>query len=501
MKQRSLNYVLLLAGMIAVVTGFSLWGQPAYDPDLGWHLFGGKFIVDHQEVPRADLINTFSTRWHDYHWLGQILLYRIFQLGGYQGLSIALGAAGALFCLILAAIAERQGILRRSPILVTIAICTALFLIREVMSVRPQVLSLLILSVVLLILKGRERWTELPLIFGLTVIAANVHVYWLFIPLLYSIYRLLPPAVAASRSGFYLHGAGFMLLLSAALISPYGLFHDSSGWTFENYALIYDYLLMPEALRLSIGELKGALSSDGMAPLLLVVLIAVSVRGFRRTDVKTQLPDLVAALIGLVLALRAMKFLAVFALFAFPYLLVCLFRVSRPLRKARFSPRSPLSQGVLVTLLLAAVIRTVLLFPDARAVNQQLHDYLPVAACSRIAELPLSASYGRDHVRVMTHFNYGGWCRWIMFQQAPEKDFRVTIDGRTQWFPPTFFTRALDLYNARHDWLATMRDWAPDVVLVPRDKPLANVLALARADWKLEYEDPSFAVFVPIRKD
>ena len=40
MQARPINYVLLLVAGIAALAGLSLWAQPAYDPDLGWHLFG-----------------------------------------------------------------------------------------------------------------------------------------------------------------------------------------------------------------------------------------------------------------------------------------------------------------------------------------------------------------------------------------------------------------------------------------------------------------------------
>ncbi|MFM1848250.1 MAG: hypothetical protein RL417_1724, partial [Pseudomonadota bacterium] len=39
---------------LAVVWGLSLWGVPAHDLDLGWHLLGGSWILDHGAVPRAD---------------------------------------------------------------------------------------------------------------------------------------------------------------------------------------------------------------------------------------------------------------------------------------------------------------------------------------------------------------------------------------------------------------------------------------------------------------
>jgi hypothetical protein len=499
MQKININFVLLLASLTAFLLGLAFWSQPPFDPDLGWHLFGGAFVATHHQVPTADLINSFSPRWHDYHWLAQWGMFLVYESFGYQGLSVLLGILSASFALLLVAIAKRMQLLRRSPLLVLIAVILALFLMARVTSVRPQVISLFMLGLTLFLLKGKSTWSQDLIFICLAVLGANVHVYWIFIPILYAIYRILPALLDRQRSRFYQRMAFLLLLSFAALISPYGLFHDRDGWLWENYALLFDYLVMPDAVSSTIGELQSAFTSGTSAALLICLYLMIMARGFRKKDLATALPDLLSAALGLVLAIKATKFLAIFALLSFPYFLITLVRISRPFRISILAPGKALSSLLLLAFCLLTLVRTLYLFPRAADLEQQLAENLPIQACEKIALLPLEPTAPRQHVRVLTHFNYGGWCRWIIYNKAPERDLRVTIDGRTQWFPPEFFTKGIDLYNARFGWLETLKRWDPDVLLVSRDKPLASVLGLAKGNWRLEHEDASFVVFTPVR--
>ncbi|MCB0318971.1 MAG: hypothetical protein KDD56_09455, partial [Bdellovibrionales bacterium] len=71
--------VQLILIIIATLSGLCFWSRPPYDPDLGWHLNGGAWILNNlsqgnnlnQALPSFDFINSFNPIWHDYHWLGQ----------------------------------------------------------------------------------------------------------------------------------------------------------------------------------------------------------------------------------------------------------------------------------------------------------------------------------------------------------------------------------------------------------------------------------------------
>lgn len=64
---------LLLQGMDSV----------ANDPGIGWHLATGEFIATHQQVPQYDPFLSVSRRWVCDQWLSDLLLYKLYTLGGW----------------------------------------------------------------------------------------------------------------------------------------------------------------------------------------------------------------------------------------------------------------------------------------------------------------------------------------------------------------------------------------------------------------------------------
>lgn len=68
------------------------------DPDFGWHLRAGEWILSHHEVPFTDPFSSYGAGkpWYDYSWLFDIffaLLYRVFGLIGFAFLEVAVRVA------------------------------------------------------------------------------------------------------------------------------------------------------------------------------------------------------------------------------------------------------------------------------------------------------------------------------------------------------------------------------------------------------------------------
>ncbi|MEI8190049.1 MAG: hypothetical protein WCI75_10070, partial [candidate division NC10 bacterium] len=61
---------------------------PIGDPDLWWHLSAGRFIFQHAALPRADWLSyTMAGKaWADFEWLGEIVFYAAYRLGGLAAL-------------------------------------------------------------------------------------------------------------------------------------------------------------------------------------------------------------------------------------------------------------------------------------------------------------------------------------------------------------------------------------------------------------------------------
>jgi len=61
---------------------------PISNPDLGWHLSAGRYIVEHGAIPRQDFLSwtKLGQPWMDFEWGTQLLYLGLFQIGGHTAL-------------------------------------------------------------------------------------------------------------------------------------------------------------------------------------------------------------------------------------------------------------------------------------------------------------------------------------------------------------------------------------------------------------------------------
>jgi hypothetical protein len=291
-----------------------------------------------------------------------------------------------------------------------------------------------------------------------------------------------------------------LLLASAGLFSPYGIFgklHEPLDALIQ-YILLFDYYHGRDQLKDAINEFAPSFKRGTWQALLIVgyAWLAFKVQGWRRLLV--LLPQYLAALASLCLALSAIKFLPLFALSALPLAAAgsknLFAKLDTWLRSKQLILRSSAS------LLLAAVlIMAVYYCPLINDNSHYMLEALPLKACTKLAALDLKPKAGRSHVRVLTHFDYGGWCRWAVYQANPALDYRVTTDGRTQFIDAGEIMKSFDLYRLNNDWAQTLTSWDPDAALVDKHRALAQFLARAPNLWTLRYEDEKFAIFTPKR--
>src|SRR5882757_6039313 len=151
---------------------FAMAARNVTDPDLWWHLKTGQYIAEHNSVPRTDPFSytRAGQPWVAHEWLTELLLYQIHRIAGWCGLIVIFAAvlAAAFWLLYL-----RCG---PAPYVAGVATLYAAWATAPLWGVRPQVLSLLLTSLWLLVLERSERhpklfWWTLPL----TLLWVNLH--------------------------------------------------------------------------------------------------------------------------------------------------------------------------------------------------------------------------------------------------------------------------------------------------------------------------------------
>jgi len=470
--------------------------------DLGWHLLGGSWILSHGQVPETDPINTFGFLWIDYHWLSQILFYKIYTVAGFNGLRVLLGVVMGFLAVLLSIIIHRTIDSNKEIIPALLAFLLSITFIGELTSIRPQMFLLLFLALSYLILtSARFRKIELPILITLSIIGSNIHVYWIFIPILWFIFRIVPGFSKSNTYSSIYVWSGLLLLSLSALISPYGIFSSDTSHlsTLANYLVLFDYATMPQSLREYISELRGGLSGGGIVSYLLLVAAFLVARTQNRQAINGNFGNLISTVFSFALTIRALKFSPIFGLFGAQVLADSISKLFKGDLLALEKISTKLGPVILKLGIIYISIIAIRTSPWMFDSSQDLSVNQPVVACAKIKDLNLSQQPGRDHIRVLTHFDHGGWCRWAAYEKDPSFDMRVTTDGRTQLVPVEHYKESFDLYRLRGQWANTLASWAPDVVLVNKSQPLAQILVRAPSEWKLVHEDSVFALFIPIK--
>jgi hypothetical protein len=483
----------------ALIIGLTYINIPAVDPDLGWHLLGGAWIVNHQMLPKQDIINAFRPIWHDYHWLGQIVMYLLYSWGGYQLLSLCVGLIVAYCAKVIVDIVLSFRSTQRHEYLALLYIIFALTILNGIVQVRPQIFSITLLALALrTLLQRKSGKIELPLLTIIAIVLANVHVYWVFVPFLWFVLRCVPRFMQRTKAASPKYAWGGLVILAlCGFVSPYGLFTDS--WSLPdvlmNYALIYDYMDVPHILRQTVGEFRSPFLISPLSGWILVGMLFLVLRFCTLKRLFALLPYSILFATFIVLSFKAAKYSPLFGIFSLPLLIsISGTRLAKLIDKIPYLSRAPVW---LVSVLLFVSWRAYLYQP----VDFTANDYYPVDMCQHIAALKLAPQAGRDHVRILTHFEQGGWCEWALYQADPDKKYRVTSDNRTQGVPGEHYEASFDLYSVRGNWYKTLQSWDPDVALVPKIFPLGQFMAMMQKDWTLEMQNDKSALFLRKRSD
>src|SRR5271163_1656962 len=132
---------------------FAMTARNVTDPDVWWHLKTGQYIAATRSVPHTDPFSytRAGQPWVAHEWLSDLLLYQLQRTTGWGGLILIFAAilAAAFFLLYL----------RCGPATYVAGLATlcGAWATAPVWGVRPQVLSLLMTSLWLLILERSER--------------------------------------------------------------------------------------------------------------------------------------------------------------------------------------------------------------------------------------------------------------------------------------------------------------------------------------------------------
>jgi len=458
MKLRGGRRTLVILGILATL--FILL-KPPIDPDLGWHLRLGEFILDRGQFPWQDTFSYTMTghRVADFYWLSEVVMVFLRRTVGYFGLS--------LVCAFVAALAVGFS----SNFDPFVSFLVTLWLIPST-GVRPFNFGLLFFSSLWLLLR-RRKFCWLPLLF---LIWANFYANFVFGLILTFLFFGLE---ALRKRKLSLKTATIPLLsVVATLVNPYGTFlwqtllaeansllmrntiaewlppnpHTDFGLFFFIFLFFIAFLVIMRSKKLNITEvgLIATFALMGIFSLYYIPLFAIVVGPFLLRELKSlaHLP-IFNDQMRWGIKIYASAFLAVFALIVGPFVQV---------PKVWSQSRDP-------------------------KVLAEAGEY-PYEAVEFLRENPQKGNIFNDYV-------WGGYLIW----QLPS--VKTFIDGRMPAWregDKYIFEDYLTVMRLKPGWEEVLEKYEISYFLIHRDSALAQALKVHPA-WKIIYEDELAVIF------
>lgn len=448
------------------------------DPDSGFHLRTGEWILSHHAFPHTDPFSRVmgGSAWQAYSWLFDVILLKMYAWMNLRGLLVL---TAAMMALTAAAVYHMTSRLQADFMQRAIVTITVMFCLSELSTPRPWLFTILLFALEMDILmharqtgKSRELlW--LPLLFALW---ANVHIQFvdgLLVLGVAAVEPMLRRWWKADTEG--VPAANLWLALgacaAAVCVNPYGPGIYKVAWQLGSQRGVLE----------TITEMMSLpFRTPGDFVLLFMALAAAGVLfRYRRLAPFETLMLAMAA----ILSFRSRRDLWVMAITAGAILAVGL-----PVREGREEKiRRPawtvaLSAATAAAVFVASVF---LLGVNNKLLAKLVADKLPVQAVEVVRDRHYTGA-------LFNTYDWGGFLIWNLREP-------VSIDGRAALYGDD------EIYRSRNTW-GGGADWASDpalktagVVIAPDGAALTQLL---RTDsrFELKYEDKVAAVFVA-RKD
>src|SRR5271170_4664791 len=451
---------------------FAMAARNVTDPDVWWHLKTGEYIAEHKSVPHTDPFSytRAGQPWVAHEWLTELLLYELQRSAGFGGLILIFAA---ILCATFFFLYLRCG---TAPYIAGVATLFAAWATAPVWGVRPQVVSLLLTSIWLLILERSERhpnllWWTLPL----TLLWVNLHAGFalgLALSALFLIGEFIERRFGSfpQQSTPRLGTAAFVLLLNLLLVplNPNGLRLFSYPIETLRSAAMQNYIAEWASPNFHRAEYW---------PFLLIVLGTFAMLSWSHLPVRPR--DLILLLVGLYAGLASIRMTPLFVLIAVP--LIARRLGNWPRRSSRQHERASRTWLNAAIALAMAVFACVRIAQVIQRQPQAETRQFPSRAVAFLRAHPPSGP-------IFNHYDWGGYLIWRLYPST-----RVFIDGRADLYGQQLLDQFAEAYQFKGAWQQTLERWGIATVLVPADSALATGLRSAPG-WTVAYEDSQAVV-------
>lgn len=467
---------------------FAMTAREISDPDFWWHLRAGQYMVENATIPHTDPF-TFTAQgkaWVTHEWLSEIFIFGVYRLGGLAALIILF--SGIITLAFALTYARSQG----KPYLAGFALLLGALATAPTWGVRPQMLTLLLMSAFLFLLDRFVTTRENKFLFPLPCLM----LLWVN---LHSGYAIGLIVIGAYWFAAFAEGIAFLVRRQRAknsLEAEPALSPRNTRALLIVLALVFLAVLVnPNGARMFIYPFETLTSpamqryiQEWFSPdfhqtewlpfaFLIVSLLATTLLARARVPLAHIL--LLCAL-GL-LALRSARNIPLFVLVAIPVLSAQL-AAWIPLRASNTPTPRPLriiNRVIVAAFALGALLRVGGVLSNQAAVEREK---FPAAAVEWIQQ-------NRPAPNIYNSYGWGGYLIWKLYP-----DYLVYIDGRADVHGDAFIEDFLEIYRASAGWENKLAEKDVRLVLLEPDAPLANALA-NDAQWTRVFSDEHSALY------
>ena len=466
--------------LLSMVFVLAVRQSVSIDPDLWWHLKAGQQMIDTRSIPHTDdySFTKQGSEWVAHEWLSEVIMATIYRHTGLVGLVTIF----SLIIIIALWLTYRRCDGR--PYTAGIAILLAAAASSPLFGVRPQMLTLLLASIFIVLLErfdpkeqSRRLWWLVPLM----LLWVNLHAGWALGLALIGLY-----IVRAVLDGEWDH---VRPLLTVLVVCTATVPLNPNGFRMFSYP----YETLTSASMAAFIQEWASPDFHKITYLPLAVLLLSTFAAMTLSPTRARPGELFLVLITALGALRSVRHIPIFSLFAAPVLAKHLWAIAKDRGWDKLLT-GPETRPPAIMLFVNVVL---LLAPLALGAFRIWHfashqrNYVtlrnPVDAVEFLKSQRLPGPI----------YNRYGWGGYLIYQLYPE--YRVYIDGRADDYGDAFFAEAMRTYDGAGDWASSLDRYGIRTVLISPDAPLATLLKTDYHHWKVAYEDDQAIIFTQIR--
>jgi hypothetical protein len=446
--------------------------------DLGWHLAGGLWIIDHLMVPTIDPFGSMGNPWVCYSWLAEIVFASVYRSGGFFGLKILQLALILMLCLLLfySLSSQVENNFRNRELTYKIinnfhqlfAFLFALPLIVPIWQLRPQLISLIFLTCILYLYESRK--TNYAIIFLLTVFWANIHVYWILAVLVVGVYEVVVPAINRELKVQKIVIPAVILI--AGCVSPYGL---------SNVLVVLQYSFGHGTSEQYIQEFMPLYRANAFTLSYTLVSVLFMSLSWSRLIKKDALPLLILNIVFLLMAFGSIKYLPLYGVSsAFLFIKGPIALLHNYFKLPLAGNQSIANRNSKVSIccgICALFLFSFWIIEPSIAVNlSPLQN--EILEISKEIVNKKRAITNRD-ISIYNEFDDGGWLALGLYLATGSKEvseIKISIDGRTLVNSAERIGEFKNIRTLNENWCELLKSWNVQMALTRLETKLNQAL-------------------------